>query len=187
MSKLTADEIAKFENCKNETEWNSLCDEVKNKRNGSYPADWWMEMKLTGRMDRILNSFGSSSDLKISTFDKNSGAWVSEDKKSVPDVEFYGIEHLSESQITAAISFCEDPLNLGSFVGVLKGEKNLFLIHDNGCYLSFNTWNETEHCWDEVFEEDLTSGSMYNAVSDDAEYNEVIVQMDKRAKARFEE
>ena len=65
MLPLTKQEIEKFEACKSGEEWDSLCDEVKAKRGGSYPSDWWERMHTTGRMDRILQSFGESSDIKI--------------------------------------------------------------------------------------------------------------------------
>ena len=63
---LQPEEITALESCKSETEWNAACDKIKSARGGAYPADWWPTMKLSGRMDRILASFGASSDIKVS-------------------------------------------------------------------------------------------------------------------------
>jgi len=65
MDNLTENEIATLEACRSESDWNKACDVVKAARGGEYPPDWWPVMKLTGRMDRILARFGSSSELKV--------------------------------------------------------------------------------------------------------------------------
>lgn len=64
---LTQAEIEMLEACKNPQEWNNACDQVKQARNGQYPPDWWPTMKMSGRMDRILNSFGQSSEIRYTT------------------------------------------------------------------------------------------------------------------------
>lgn len=65
LPELTDEEIAMFEACKSEEEWDSACDKVKKARGGKYPPDWWTKMKMTGRMDRIVNSFGGSTEMRI--------------------------------------------------------------------------------------------------------------------------
>lgn len=62
---LTAEEIQAAENCMSGAEWEGFCDAVKAARDGDYPEDWWPEMKLSGRMDRIMSRWGESSALKL--------------------------------------------------------------------------------------------------------------------------
>jgi hypothetical protein len=62
---LTAAELETLEACKTGEEWEAACSAVKKARGGQYPPDWWPEMKLSGRMDRILARFGETSDLRF--------------------------------------------------------------------------------------------------------------------------
>lgn len=62
---ITDEEIKLLEASKSESDWNSACDKIKEARNGHYPPDWWPKIKMSGMMDRILNSFGADSDIHI--------------------------------------------------------------------------------------------------------------------------
>ena len=64
---ITDEELAMLEACNSEDEWNSTCDKIKEVRDGRYPPDWWVKVKLSGFMDRVLAKFGSNSDIKISS------------------------------------------------------------------------------------------------------------------------
>ena len=63
--KLTQIEIDKAEACQTSGDWRHFCDEVKAARNDQYPSDWWHEMKLSGRMDRIIGRWGANSELTM--------------------------------------------------------------------------------------------------------------------------
>ena len=65
---LTAEEIAAFESLQTAEEARALCDTIKARRGGMYPPDWWKEMKMTGRMDRVYARWGSDSNLHVSTY-----------------------------------------------------------------------------------------------------------------------
>lgn len=68
---LTSEELEAFEACASVEEWERLCGEAKKKRNGAYPDDWWPQMKVSGRMDRIMARFGGSSELEAFAIDKD--------------------------------------------------------------------------------------------------------------------
>ena len=66
---LTKQEIEMLEACASPQDWAKACTEIKKARGGvEYPSDWWKEMKLSGRMDRIMSRWGSASELQIETF-----------------------------------------------------------------------------------------------------------------------
>jgi hypothetical protein len=67
--KLTQAEIDKAETCQTSGDWRNFCDEVKAARDGEYPSDWWHEMKLSGRMDRIVGRWGANSELTVLEID----------------------------------------------------------------------------------------------------------------------
>lgn len=69
MDNLTQEELEMLEACTSPLEWQNACDKVKAARNGNYPNDWWQTMKLSGRMDKIMNRWGSNSELKITSFE----------------------------------------------------------------------------------------------------------------------
>lgn len=56
MANMSAEEIAQFEATTSEAEWNDLCDQLK-KKHGGYPADWFLQMMLSGRANRIASSW----------------------------------------------------------------------------------------------------------------------------------
>lgn len=62
---MTPEEIAAFEACKSEGDWNALCNKLKASRDGQYPPDWWTVMKVSGRMARIVAGFGGSTEIRI--------------------------------------------------------------------------------------------------------------------------
>lgn len=64
---ITDEEIAMLEAATSEREWNKACDVIKKARNNSYPPDWWVKVKMSGMMDRILAKFGMDSEIKIET------------------------------------------------------------------------------------------------------------------------
>jgi hypothetical protein len=43
---LTSEEIKSLENAKTESEWNKICDQIKVKRDGNYPEDWYEKVVL---------------------------------------------------------------------------------------------------------------------------------------------
>lgn len=55
---ITDQELKNLETAKNETEWNKICDEIKQSRNGSYPPDWYSKV--------ILGNINSNINLEIS-------------------------------------------------------------------------------------------------------------------------
>lgn len=64
---LTNEDIAMLEAVKSADEWNAACSKLKAARGGVYPSDWWPKVKLSGMMERILSSFGETSELSIVT------------------------------------------------------------------------------------------------------------------------
>jgi len=69
---ITETEIQMLEQCKSEQEWGNACDSIKKVRGGSYPSDWWPKVMLSGLANRVLNSFGSTSEIKISVLTHSS-------------------------------------------------------------------------------------------------------------------
>ena len=63
---LTQAEIAAFEACQTYQECRDVCDNIKAARSGAYPPDWWDQMKLSGRMDRVYARWGGNSNLSMS-------------------------------------------------------------------------------------------------------------------------
>jgi len=65
---LTQEEMASLESCQSEEEWNALCNDIKNARDGQYPPDWWPKVKLSGLGERVASKWGSKFEVKVSTF-----------------------------------------------------------------------------------------------------------------------
>lgn len=67
MSTLTNDNITALRATKNGVEWYAACDAIK-KEHGGYPEDWWPRMKLSGEMDRIMESWSipGSTEIRVS-------------------------------------------------------------------------------------------------------------------------
>lgn len=65
MSNLSEQEIASLEACQSAEEWETLCDAVKAAHGNQYPDDWWPEMRLSGRMERIMARFGATPEIKV--------------------------------------------------------------------------------------------------------------------------
>lgn len=68
---ITDEEIEVLESCKSAKEWDQACDLIKKARNGKYPPDWWPKVKLSGLMERVLNSFGETGEIKCIPLDIN--------------------------------------------------------------------------------------------------------------------
>lgn len=45
---LTSEEMRRLQNSSSEKEWNAICDEVKHRRNGRYPPDWFQKVIQSG-------------------------------------------------------------------------------------------------------------------------------------------
>jgi len=50
---LTDQELNALKNSKNETEWNSICDQIKRARSGQYPPDWFPKVLATGLIQTV--------------------------------------------------------------------------------------------------------------------------------------
>ena len=69
ISKITKEELERLEACQTADEWADACDAVKDARDGNYPEDWWPKVKLSGMMDRILERWDETSELKLIDMD----------------------------------------------------------------------------------------------------------------------
>ena len=69
ISKITKEELERLEACQTADEWADACDAVKDARAGNYPEDWWPKVKLSGMMDRILERWDETSELKLIDMD----------------------------------------------------------------------------------------------------------------------
>lgn len=54
---LTEIELEKLKNSKSATEWDSICDAVKQIRGGQYPQDWFAKVVLSGVINNAQNSW----------------------------------------------------------------------------------------------------------------------------------
>lgn len=45
---LTNGELQSLINSDSERHWNQICDEIKKKRDGEYPPDWFVKVLLSG-------------------------------------------------------------------------------------------------------------------------------------------
>lgn len=54
---ITEQELEKLKNAKNATEWNAICNQIKNKREGSYPPDWYDKVLGSGLMAIVSDSW----------------------------------------------------------------------------------------------------------------------------------
>lgn len=59
--------IKLMESSKSEAEWNANCDKVKAACSG-YPDFWFSAIVMSGLSRRVLESFGSSAEIHITTF-----------------------------------------------------------------------------------------------------------------------
>ncbi len=53
---MTENDLNRLKATKSESEWNALCDEIKNK-NGGYPSDWFAKVVLSGLMASAQNNW----------------------------------------------------------------------------------------------------------------------------------
>mgnify|MGYP003645456666 CR=1 FL=1 len=53
MNNLTEAEIKRLKETKNESQWNSVCDDIKAARNGEYPDDWFAVVMIGGLMSEV--------------------------------------------------------------------------------------------------------------------------------------
>lgn len=54
---ITEQEIQKLKNAKSAGEWNSVCREIKSKREGAYPEDWYQKVVQSGLMSEVSSSW----------------------------------------------------------------------------------------------------------------------------------
>ena len=50
---LTEAEMAKLQKVTSSTEWNKVCDEIKEARGGEYPPDWFAKVVMSGLFNAI--------------------------------------------------------------------------------------------------------------------------------------
>lgn len=65
---ITVEELQTLEGVQSMDEWNNVCEDIKKRRDGSFPPDWWVNVKMSGLMDRVMNRFGTTSEPKIISF-----------------------------------------------------------------------------------------------------------------------
>lgn len=67
---LTQDEIVALKNTKSVEEWNKICDQIKAKRNGQYPPDWFNTIVQGGIMKEQTKAWDDpgAGDITITTF-----------------------------------------------------------------------------------------------------------------------
>lgn len=54
---ITEQEIQKLKETKSAAEWNAVCREIKSKRNGAYPPDWYEKVLGSGVMPTVSDSW----------------------------------------------------------------------------------------------------------------------------------
>ncbi len=69
-SNITEEEIEKLKATNTESEWNTVCDEIKAARGGEYPADWWAKVKQSGLLDEAVRRFGGGG-LHVAAYRKS--------------------------------------------------------------------------------------------------------------------
>jgi hypothetical protein len=64
---ITEAELLSLNRTKSEEEWNNVCDEIKQARDGAYPPDWWPVVMQSGLAREIMADWTKSDtpDLKI--------------------------------------------------------------------------------------------------------------------------
>lgn len=67
---LTQDEITALKNTKSVEEWNKICDQIKAKRNGQYPSDWFSVVVQGGIMNERAGAWDDpgAGNITITTF-----------------------------------------------------------------------------------------------------------------------
>ena len=54
---ISEQEIQKLKDAKSAAEWNAVCREIKSKRNGAYPPDWYEKVLGSGLMATVSDSW----------------------------------------------------------------------------------------------------------------------------------
>jgi hypothetical protein len=62
---ITQAELDALRSTKNESEWNNVCNGIKQARNGSYPPDWWAMVMLSGLAKEVANAWGDPDAFEI--------------------------------------------------------------------------------------------------------------------------
>jgi hypothetical protein len=57
MGEMTRADFDMFENIQKCTQWMVACMRLRDRHNGSFPDDWWQQMKESGRMQEIVSRF----------------------------------------------------------------------------------------------------------------------------------
>ncbi len=56
---MTEEQIQQLLNTKSETEWNALCDEIKQANGGDYPHDWYVRVIIGGVINQAQANWGN--------------------------------------------------------------------------------------------------------------------------------
>lgn len=62
---ITDAEIRALQNCTTENQWNDVCNQIKEARQGEYPPDWWAKVKLSGLMAKTTSKWGGTDQLTV--------------------------------------------------------------------------------------------------------------------------
>ena len=62
---LTDNELARLEEAQTEQDWSTTCDAIKATRGGSYPADWYAKVILSGLARRVAERWGDDDRIRI--------------------------------------------------------------------------------------------------------------------------
>lgn len=76
---ITAEELERLRNTKNETEWNDACDAIKKARNGDYPSDWWAKVMTSGLAAGVALKWNRPDAFEIKAEllgDDDQGNWI---------------------------------------------------------------------------------------------------------------
>lgn len=68
LAHITDEEISLLNSTTSTDEWNTACEIIKKVRDGEYPHDWFPKVIMSGLMDKILSKFGSSSEIKVTSY-----------------------------------------------------------------------------------------------------------------------
>lgn len=55
---MTDAEITQLRNARSEQEWNAICDQIKKRNGGSYPADWYPRVIQGGVVEEARLRYG---------------------------------------------------------------------------------------------------------------------------------
>lgn len=65
---ISDEELNQLRNCNSESEWNIICDLVKEARGGAYPHDWFAKVVMSRLINQVAARWGCSGDIEIESF-----------------------------------------------------------------------------------------------------------------------